>query len=251
MLLFELEGFGPFLYALSMMHRLHDIADIKSTPSSFAIIIPQNFICCAVALNIDPQFFNQFSCNQRHYFTTSLTDLVTNLADMDREGSNLLTLSFVRFQPHMVLEFEKHVLDEVHNVSTFEIPISIPSYRQDVGEIDYSSFVSIELDLFKTLARWLDNAYEAYVTISSSKITFFVGRSRFTLDAQERDCIIGGVAIGQEINSSMTLYPMQFYCNLVSDRLWLFKSIGSNCLILIAPLGLYAHFSSYYFPDDF
>ena len=108
MLLFELEGFGPFLYALSMMHRLHDIADIKSTPSSFAIIIPQNFICCAVALNIDPQFFNQFSCNQRHYFTTSLTDLVTNLADMDREGSNLLTLSFVRFQPHMVLEFEKH-----------------------------------------------------------------------------------------------------------------------------------------------
>lgn len=66
---------------------------------------------------------------------------------------------------------------------------------------------------------------------------------------QERKCIIGGLAAGDEIQFLIPFSFHSFYFELTnwSKRIWLFKSTNSWSMIT-APIGLYVRYSIY-FPE--
>lgn len=64
---------------------------------------------------------------------------------------------------------------------------------------------------------------------------------------QTKECIIGGLAKGEEIRFFVYLNPIIFFRDLAnqSKRIWLFKSPNSFSII-VAPIGLYAQFCVYF-----
>uniref|UniRef100_A0A0A0LQ10 Uncharacterized protein n=1 Tax=Cucumis sativus TaxID=3659 RepID=A0A0A0LQ10_CUCSA len=66
------------------------------------------------------------------------------------------------------------------------------------------------------------------------------------LTTKEGECIIGGTEEGDEIKCGISLYPMEFYKAFTSKGVWLlFNSYDPNGMLLIAPMGLYTHISSF------
>ncbi|KAE8651933.1 hypothetical protein Csa_006731 [Cucumis sativus] len=132
------------------------------------------------------------------------------------------------------------------------LPMSIVEEPAEVGDVDYGSFfVSMALEEFRCVVQDMENADYVRVTITSSQIKFVapVDHWETSFTTQEGKCIIGGIEEGEEIKCGISLYPMEFYKAFTSKRVWFFSSCDTNGLLLIAPMGVYTHISSF-FPQD-
>uniref|UniRef100_A0A1S3C6G9 F-box protein n=1 Tax=Cucumis melo TaxID=3656 RepID=A0A1S3C6G9_CUCME len=133
-----------------------------------------------------------------------------------------------------------------------ELPMSIVAEPVDVGDVDYGSFfVSMALEEFRCVVNDMENAAYVPVTITSSRIKFvaLIDHWETSFTTKEGECIIGGIEEGQEIKCGISLYPMKFYKAFTSKRVWFFSSCDTNGLLLIAPMGVYTHISSF-FPQE-
>ncbi|XP_031737417.1 uncharacterized protein LOC116402255 [Cucumis sativus] len=129
--------------------------------------------------------------------------------------------------------------------------MSIVEEHANVGDVDYGSFfVSMALDDFRCVVQDMEDSDYVPITIRSSQINFVVDHDWETsFTAKEGECIIGGIEEGDEINCGISFYPMEFYKGFTSKRVWFFSSCDTNGLLLIAPMGVYTHISSF-FPQD-
>ncbi|XP_022947835.1 uncharacterized protein LOC111451596 [Cucurbita moschata] len=239
MLNFMLDSLEPFIDAISILQRFdHDTADLEGSPTMFSIIIslassPPSLL----ALQIMPQFFSHFSCDQLHYVNVPIAEVATIISNMERDGFYSFVFFLLANQERIAFAFKRH--SQQRRWDTRQLK-SEPLEPKKVGEIDYSSFVSIDLEEFRSSVITLC-AGRALVTITNSEISFdvpYINRE-IILSKEKRECIIGGFEEGEKVISEITLFPIKLLNSSRLKRLWIFKTNDSSVIILVAPTGLW------------
>ncbi|KGN45641.1 hypothetical protein Csa_005727 [Cucumis sativus] len=143
------------------------------------------------------------------------------------------------------LQFRNPRVVDDQDVLFHGFPLS-PSREEDVGEIDYGIFFSIDSLVLRFIATELDD-YDALVTLTNSEVKFSVNDKEISLYKEVDECIIGGVADEEESRFFVYLNPKILFRDLAnkSERIWMFKSPNSYSII-VAPIGLYAQFCVYF-----
>ncbi|CAK9315209.1 unnamed protein product [Citrullus colocynthis] len=185
MLNFWVDCMKQFSNAISLLRILeNNKADFKSTPTMFSIIISKPSPSPSlVSLQIIPQFFTKYSCDQTHYIKFNIANFFTNILNNQRIGSSFLGFSLAQTQRHVALKFKNpgQGFSKVVKEST-----SVPKQQMNVPKIDYSSFASFELEDFRRIVRMADFAHVSYahVTLTHSYIRFSVGHHRIVLSKE-------------------------------------------------------------------
>ncbi|XP_023006822.1 uncharacterized protein LOC111499491 [Cucurbita maxima] len=247
MLNFMLDSLEPFTDVISILQRFdHDTADLEGSPTMFSIIIslassPPSLL----ALQIMPQFFSCFSCDQLHYVNVPIAEVATIISNMKRDGFYSLVFFLLANQERIAFAFKRH--SQQRRWDTRQLK-SEPLEPKKVGEIDYTSFVSIDLEEFRSSVITLC-AGRALVTITNSEISFdvpYINRE-IILSKEKGECIIGGFEEGEKVMSEITLFPIKLLNSSRLKRLWIFKTNDSSVIILI--LEFIALFLDFIFKD--
>ncbi|KAE8646787.1 hypothetical protein Csa_005303, partial [Cucumis sativus] len=148
---------------ISLILTIEPLVNMKCTTKMFSMILPstpdRSF---TASFQMDPKFFTQFTCNYYHYAIIPLGDLYLLMLDMQRRGFFALTLNLSEHfnDRRVVAALEFHTYGDEEKLSLAMLPNFMSKNEEDVGEIDYTYFVSIEIEDFRNLVKEFKNEDE-------------------------------------------------------------------------------------------
>ncbi|XP_023548337.1 uncharacterized protein LOC111807005 [Cucurbita pepo subsp. pepo] len=186
------------------------------------------------SLQILPEFFTYFNSDESHHSTIPLELFYIIMLRMEICG--FTSMYFTLFQPltKVLLTFQRSSHEP--KVMLCELD-SLPLELEEMEQIDYGTFVSIDSQDFRRIVLELD-VHSVHVSLTDSQVKFGASRKEIVLTKEERQCIIGGLAEGEGFEFSITLHPLAFFHELSykAKRAWLFMSINFSTIIVF-PLG--------------
>ncbi|XP_023006013.1 uncharacterized protein LOC111498890 [Cucurbita maxima] len=197
------------------------------------------------ALQILPEYFEYFNSNQTHHSRFSIEKFYITMFHMELRGYSSMLFILIQAINKISLAFENPQSHLEPKVLLRELDAS-PSEGEQIAQVDYGTFVSIDSQDFKRVVHEL-NAPSVNVSLTASQIKFMVPRKEIVLTRRERGCITGGIPAGETFRFSITLHPLLFFHDLShkSKRAWLFMSVD-YCTVIIFPFGIFTQFWVYF-----
>ncbi|CAK9328862.1 unnamed protein product [Citrullus colocynthis] len=181
---FKLENMDRFSNAIFPLIRFHDTADLKCSPTMFSLIISRHFPHIITSLQIMPPFFTNFLCQHQIYQCQIPIKLFhRTIITMKHAFYSSMTLSLEQPLNRISLQFHNSRVDQ----QLFsELPL-LPSREEDVGQIDYGIFVSIDSQVFKRIATELDdfNVSKILWYFVSALVTLTNSQAKFTVEGRD------------------------------------------------------------------
>ncbi|XP_022156120.1 uncharacterized protein LOC111023103 [Momordica charantia] len=243
MLIFKLERIDGFVEATAVLAGISTRCHFKLSAAMFSLYVYHHSLRCNIALQIMPPFFTTYNFfDQNPNSSFYIENFFRALLNFQRSGCSSLSFALDHHLPRVELISEGSCLTQ----RVIELPLS-PAEEKASTEIDYSVFVSIDLQDFKPVATMFDRAPYVRVTLSHSGVRFAYEDEEITLTAQRNECIVGGVGAGDSTQLILTPIPLTSFYNMTghSKRVWIFKSNHKYSAVLTAPIGLYSTFFVY------
>ncbi|XP_023549342.1 uncharacterized protein LOC111807724 [Cucurbita pepo subsp. pepo] len=232
--------------AASVVASADDMADMKFSREMFAIMADSYpALGGVIALHLWPQFFDEYVCNELLKSWTFVKNLFPLMIDMEESGFNSLTFT-VTYPESAELKFQAP--NGLSNDVEFEL---IPSLDPlEVGDFDFSSFVSLESEEFVNIVTEYHMFDYVHVIVTSTRVIFSYAIMLETILTQEDgECLIGGITAPNHMEFIINLSPIEAFYSMAhrSKRVWLYKSMQTTKGVIIFPLGLYYRFVAYFY----
>ncbi|XP_023548338.1 uncharacterized protein LOC111807006 [Cucurbita pepo subsp. pepo] len=241
MLTFRLDPFSPLLDAIRILSYVAPKANIKSTTSTLTLSVAPPTRRFIGALQMLPEFFNFFHSDDTHQSRIPLDLLCIIMDRMELRGFSSMYFAIFQSLSNVLLTFQ-----EGHEPNVMRELDLLPSEVENIEQIDYGTFVSIDSHDFRRVLLEL-NAYSVHVSVTDSRVKFSTTSEEIVFTKEERRSIIGGLREGEEVKFLITLYPWVFFHDLSYEakRAWFFMS-NDFSTVIIHFFGIYSQYWVYF-----
>ncbi|KAL0556876.1 hypothetical protein IC582_005393 [Cucumis melo] len=240
MFLVRLKDFDPLFDATSRLAQIAREADIKFTPLFFSIIASNRSPRFVAYLQMTHHCFINYKVDNDHTSRISLESFHDAL--LDGGASPSMTIHLLANIKQLILRFESssHAPKVHHELSL------TPSQEEDLGEVDYAKFFSIDSKDLRRVIRNLPifHGDSICVTATGSQVKFSIASKEIVLTKENEECMIVGYEGEEETKFRINLNPMLFFLNFTHDalRIWFYKTTTSHGAMVVPAFGFFAQY---------